>query len=421
MATNVNLTPTMITRKALMILHQKTNFLGGVNRQYDDRFAQSGAKIGQTLNVRMPTKYTVRTGATISYQEHYERSTPLTCDSQYGVDLSFTSVELTMDIDDFAERVLEPGMAQLAARIEGDCMSDGYKLVPNYTNATTNGLLTYKRFQQGGANITAELGPTSNRTAVMNPDSIVEFNDAVKGLFQSDSNIRQQYREGIMGRTGGFDVFENTLTPAHTTGSLAGSPVTNGTALGTANTSNVWASQTAMQVDGATSATTLKAGDIVTFSGVYAVHPETKTNTGKLRSFVVQSDVTLTTAATSYTVTVKPGVIYGSGNSYQNSVLSGVSDTDGLTVTLIGAVSSAFGQDLQFHRDAWAFVTADLEDVSQYGAWGARRTQDGISMRLAKQYNITDDSFPCRVDILFGFDGLYPELANRHMYEQDLL
>ena len=412
----------MITRKALAILHQKLNFVGNVNRQYDDRFAQTGAKIGTALNVRMPAKYTVRTGATLSAQDYTERSTPLNVSSQYGVDVSFTSVELTMSLDDFSERVLDPAMAQLAAKIEGDCLADAYKLVSNYTNATTNALMTYKYFQQGGSNITKKLGPMASRSAIMSPASVVEFNDAVKGLFHQSNQIEKQYREGLMGRTGGFDVYENTLIPSHTTGSLAGSSLTNGTALGTGTTTqNTWVSQTTLSVDGATSATTLKAGDIITLSGVYDVQPETKGNYGKLKTFVVQSDVTLTTQATAYSVVVKPGMIYGTGNAYQNCVLSGVANTDGLTVTRIGAASSGFGQDLQFHKDAFVFATADLEDVSRYGAWGSRATQDGISLRVARQYAISSDTVPCRIDVLFGFAGLYPELANRHMYELDLL
>lgn len=418
---NSILTPTMITREALRVLHQQCNFIGNVNRQYDDRFAQTGAKIGNTLNVRMPPKYSVRTGATLSTQDHVERSTPLVVSSQYGVDVSFTSVELTLDLDDFSERVIKPAMAQLAAEIEADCMADAYRWVPNYTNATTDGLITYKRFQQGGANLTKELAPRMDRTTILTPDSQVEFNDAVKGLFQSSENIRRQYREGLMGRTGGFDVYENTLLPSHTTGTFAGTPLTNGASLGVTTTANSWTSQTDLSIDGATSGTTLKAGDIITLSGVYAVHPESKANLGKLRTFVVQSDVTLTTAATAYTVTVKPGLITGSGNAYQNCALSGVSDTDGLTVSLIGAVNSAFNQDLQFHKDAFVFATADLEDMSAYGAWGSRAVQDGISMRIVQQYQISSDTRPCRFDVLFGFAPLYNELANRHLYEQDLL
>jgi hypothetical protein len=216
-------------------------------------------------------------------------------------------------------------------------------------------------------------------------------------------------------------VYENTLVPTHTTGTLdSAAALTTGANLGTSTTANAWVSQTDLSVDGVT-ADTLLAGDIITIDGVYDVHPETKSTRGKLKTFVVQSDVTLTTAATVYTVTVKPGLIYGSGNAYQNCALSGISDLDDNTVTLIGATNSGFGQDLQYHKDAFVFATADLEDVSKYGAWGARAQKDGISMRIARQYAIASDTVPCRIDVLWGFAGLYPELANRHMYELDLL
>lgn len=416
MATNSLLNPTMITRECLRVLHQKCNFIGNVNRQYDDRFAQSGAKIGTGLNIRMPSKYSVRTGATLSAQEHIERSTPLNVSSQYGVDVSFTSVELTMNLDDFSKRFIDPAMAQLAAKIESVCITDAYKLVNNYTNGTTDSKITYKYFQQGGANITNNLAPLSQRAAILSPDSMVDFMDTTKALFHDDQGLKKQWREGMMGRTGGFDVFENTLTPGHTTGSLAGSPLTTGAALGTSTTANAWSSQTDIDIDGATSGGTVTAGEIVTFDTVYDVHPESKVSTGKLKTFVVQDAETVVTAGT-VTLTVKPAMIYGSGNGFQNCTMAG--NTDGLTVTRIGAASSAFGQDLQFHKDAFVFATADLEDVSQYGAWGARETMDGISMRIAKQYDIANDAVPCRIDVLFGFAGLYPELANRHMYETD--
>lgn len=417
---NSILTMTHITREALRVLHQKLNFVGNVNRQYDDQFARTGAKIGQTLNVRMPSKYTVRTGASLSVQDHVERSTPLSVTSQYGVDVSFSSVDMTMSLDDMSKRVLQPAMAQLAAKIESDALAAAYKLVPNYTNASTDGLITYKRFQGNGKNLTEKLAPLSGRSALLTPFSTVEFNDTTKGLFQASQNIAEQYREGQLGRTGGFDVYENTLLPAHTTGSLAGSPLTNGTALGTTTTGNSWSSQTTLSIDGATSATTIKAGDIITLSGVYAVHPESKVNTGKLATFVVQADVTLTTSANAYDVVVKPALITGTGNAFQNCVLSGVANTDGLTVSRIGAASSAFGQDLFFHEDAFIFATADLVDVSQYGAKCVREVMDGISMRWVQQYDISSDYVAGRFDILWGFAGAYPELASRHMYELDL-
>jgi hypothetical protein len=414
------LTPTMITREAARILHQEGTFLSNVNRQYDDKFANTGAKIGTALNLRLPSKYSVRTGATFSGQDHVERSTPFNLSSQYGVDVSFTTVDRTMSLDDFSKRVLKPAMKQLAAKIEYDALALAYKYVNNYTNATTNAKLTYAYLQRGGAIMTNELCPQGDRTAILNPLSSVEFLDATKGLFAAQSNLNEQFREGMMGRTGGFDIGENTLLPAHTTGSLAGTPLTDGSTLGTSTTANAWVSQTVLEIDGATSTTTLKAGDIITLSGVYAVHPESKQNTGRLQNFVVQSDVTFTTAADNYSVTVKPGMIYGSGNAFQNVALSGVANTDGLTVTRIGAASTAFAQDLFFHKDAFVFGTADLEDVSPYGASCARANTDGISLRWVQQYAAGSDTVAGRFDILWGFAPLYPELAVRHLTTQSI-
>jgi hypothetical protein len=220
----------------------------------------------------------------------------------------------------------------------------------------------------------------------------------------------------MLGRTSGFDVYENTYLPSHETGDLAGSPLTTGTALGTSTTSaNTWVSQTQLTVDGATTTTDLKQGDIITLASVYEVHPESKVNTGKLKRFVVQQDKTITN---DQTFDVKPGMIYGVGNAYQNCVLSGSADTDGLVVTKIGVAGQTYGENLAFHKDAFVFATADLVDVTEFGAWGSRQTMDGISMRLARQYNITDDSVPARFDILYGFAALYPELAVRNRFSQ---
>lgn len=402
-------------------MHQEGTFLSNVNRHYSSEFANSGAKIGQSVNLRLPSRYSVRTGATFSGQDHVERSTPFAVSSQYGVDVSFTTVERTMSLDDISARILKPAMKQLAAKIEGDAMAAAYKYVNNYVNATTNAKLTYAYLQRAGALMSQELTPSGDRTALLQPLSMVEFLDATKGLFAAQSNLNEQFREGMMGRTGGFEVGETINLPSHTTGSLAGSPLTDGTSLGNALTTASWTSTTVLQIDGATSTTTIKAGDIITLSGVYAVTPENKVNTGRLQTFVVQSDVTLTTAADDYAVTVKPAMIYGSGNPHQNCVLSGVANSDGLTVTRIGAASTAFAQDLFFHKDAFVFGTVDLIDVSQFGAKCSRAVSDSISLRFIEQYDAGPDTVVGRFDVLWGFAPLYPELAVRHLTTQSLL
>jgi hypothetical protein len=418
---NAYLTNTVITREAARILHQGDNFMNSINVEYQDQFARTGAKAGNTIGMRLPSKYKARKTATFAGQDHVERSTPLAVLSQWGIDVSFSTYDRTMSLDDFSKRFLQPAVKQLTAEVAGQVMSDAYKWVWNYTNGTTDTRITYKYFQKNGSNITNELGPVSDRTALLTPDSTVEFLDVTKGLFAAQSNLNEQFREGIMGRTGGFDVGENTMLPAHTTGTLAGSPLTDGTALGTSTTANAWVSQTTLQIDGATAGTTVKAGDIITLSCVYRVHPETKANTGKLQTFVVQSDVTLTTAADDYAVVVKPGMIYGSGNAFQNCALSGVANTDGLTVSRIGAANTQFAQDLFFHKDAFAIAFVDLQDVSEYGAKCSKVNTDRVAIRFVEQYGASDDVVKHRLDVCFGAALLLPELASRHLTTASLL
>jgi hypothetical protein len=408
------LTPTQIVRESARILHENLQFVGSVNRAYDGRFAVDGAKIGTTLGVRMPARYTVETGATLSaYNEHVERSTPLSVTSQVKVAVSFSSAELTLSLDMFSDRVLKPAVTQLAAHIENDCLARAYKMVANYTG-TTSTQMTFKQFQQGGQALTESLAPRSDRTALLNPLSVVEFNDSTKGLFQNSQNISQQYREGMLGRTGGFDVMESTFIPVHTRGTyVSANGLTTGTTQGVSATTNTWAATSTIDIDGATSGVTFKAGDVMTFgtvaAGVLDINPETKVSLGRLKKFVVTADATVVTAGT-VTLTIAPAMIYGVGNSYQNCALS-IANTDGMTPGIFGVASTAYGQNLQFHKDAFMFATADL--VMPEGVWGARTVQDGISMRIVKDYAIASDTQPCRIDVLYGFNQLYPELAAR--------
>jgi hypothetical protein len=217
---NTLLTPTAVTRKALQILHQKLNFVGNINRTYDDSFANSGAKIGDSLKIRLPNEYTVRTGANLSTQDTTETSTTLQIATQKGVDITFSSAELTLSLDDFSSRILEPAMAVLAANIEADALNmykDVYNTVDNDGNA-----ISFLNIMQGRKLLNDSLAPMdNNRAALLSTDHTAKLVDALKGLFQDSNAIKQQYREGMMGRTGGFDFYENTLLANHQTGTAA--------------------------------------------------------------------------------------------------------------------------------------------------------------------------------------------------------
>lgn len=390
---NSILTPTAVTRKALQILHQKLNFVGNVNRQYDDSFAQTGARIGDSIKIRLPNQYTVRTGASISTQDTAESSTTLQVATQKGVDTTFTSAELTMSLDDFADRILEPAMAVLAANIEADAFNmalDVYNNVNNVGSAITlNKVLGARKM------LTDNLVPGDKRRLILNTQDNLDLVDGLKGLFQDSNEIAKQYRDGMVGRTAGFgDIYENTLLPSQTTGTAASA---------TTYTVN-GASQTGSGVVVATGSTTFKKGDIVTFAGCNRVHPETKADTGVLQSFVVTADY----AGGAGTLAISPAIVTSGGRQNVSA-----SPTNGGAVTKVGGASAVYKPSLAFHQNAFTFATVDLEDVSKYGAWGAREVFDGISLRIARQYAINSDTIPCRIDVLYGYKTIRPEMACR--------
>lgn len=393
---NALLTPTMVTRKALMILHQKLNFIGSINRQYDDSFAKSGAKIGDSLKIRLPNEYTVRSGANLSTQDTNERSVTLAVSNQKGVDVTFSSAEMTLSIDDFAERILEPAMAVLAANIEADALSmalDVYQAVNNVGNA-----ITLKNALQARKALTDALAPSSNRTLLLNTQDNLDLVDGLKGLFQDSTEIARQYREGAVGRTAGFgDIYENTLLPSQTTGTALS--VTTYTVNGavTANGSS------AVTVASAGS-TTFKKGDVFTVAGCNRVHPETKADTGALQQFVVTADY----AGGAGSLQFAPA-IYTSGGS-QNVTAGGL--PNGAALTKIGGASAVYKPSLAYHRDAFTFATADLV-MPQGVDFAAREVYDGLSMRIVRQYAISTDTMPCRIDILYGYKTLRAQLAAR--------
>lgn len=395
---NALLTPTMITREALRILHQKLNFVKTVQRQYDDRFAKAGAKIGQILQIRKPNRYTVSTGASLSPQDTTEQKVDLTVSTQKHVDTTFSSVELTMSLDDFSKRILEPGMAQLASAIEADALNM-YQQVYEQTGSATSPINALTPVLQARKRLNNNLTPMDGaRTALLNTDANVTLVDALKGLFHSSSEITEQYEEGTMGKTAGFTFRENTLIPTHTPGSWGTTPLVDG------------ASQTGatLNVKGLTATTgTIKKGDVFTLGGVYGVHPETKQSFGYLQKFVATADLTADSAGKG-ALSISPSIV----TSGALQTVSG-SPADGATITYDGTASTAYGLSLLYHKDAFAFATADLEDVSQYGAWGAREVYDGISMRIARQYAIGTDTVPCRIDVLYGYVATYPQLACR--------
>lgn len=390
---NTILTPTAVTREILRILHQKANFIGTINRDYDDSFANSGAKIGTSLKIRTPNQFSVRTGAVLDVQDVQESSVTLTVATQKGVDINFSSAELTMELDDFSKRILDPAISALVATVENDVISNVYKNVYSVVD-NAGSAMSYAKLLEGEARLVKHLTPMSERSLMWHPQAHADMVSAWSTLFNDSKEISKQFREGMIGRAVGFDHYRSTHMPIFTSGTETGTTMTvNG------------ANQTGSVITVSNgSSKTLVAGDVVTFAGCNRVHPETKTDSGELQRFVVTSAVT----AGGLSIAISPSIV--TSGATQNV---SASPTDTGTVTkLLGAASSATDVSLAYHKDAFTFVTADL--VMPKGVdFAAREVLDGISVRVVRQYDINNDQFPCRIDILYGYKTVRPQLAVR--------
>jgi hypothetical protein len=389
MANNL-LTPTAIVRESLRILHQKCNFIGTINRQYDDSYAKKGAKIGDSLKIRLPNKYTVTTGRVLDVQDTTESSVTLQVATQKHVGMNFTMAERTLSMDDFSTRYIEPAVNVLAASIESDAVSM-YKDVYNQVN-NVGSAATFAKLLAGRKMLVDELVPAGRWIANLNTQDNVDLVDALKGLFHKEAELSKQYKDGLMGHTAGFDFYENTHWTEHTSGTDASNCTVNG------------ASQTGASITITNgSSKTFKQGDVVTFAGCNRVHPESKVDTGVLQTFVVTEDE----AAGGVSLAISPSIV--TSGATQNC---SASPTNAGTVTKHGGASAVYGTSMLYHPDAFTLATVDMEMPQD--VWGSRQVLDGISMRIIRQYDITNDMYPCRLDVLYGKKTVRAELAARY-------
>ena len=396
---NSLLTIDMITRKSLQMLENNLVITRNVNRQYDDSFAVEGAKIGSTLRIRLPDRALVTDGAALQVQDDNEQFTTLSVSSQKHIGVNFTSAELTMQLDDFADRVLKPRISQLAASIDAD-VANAYKSIGQSvgTPGTTPGTsLVLLQAQQKLNESAAGMSP---RYATVNPAANAGLVEGMKGLFNPTDTISKQFKNGMMG-TGvlGYDEINMSQSiKVLTTGTR-----TNGTVTSTVSTQGT----STLSLTGVGASATIKQGEVFTIAGVFAVNPQTRESTGSLQQFVVTADAVASGGGVA-SVTVFPA-IYTSAHALATVDAFPVATA---AVTFVGSASSQYPQNLVYHKDAITFATADLL-LPQGVDMASRAVHNGISLRIVRQYDINNDRMPCRIDVLYGYSVIRPQMAAR--------
>lgn len=400
---NSLLTIDMITNEALMVLENQLSFSKQVNRDYDDQFAKTGAKIGDTLNIRKPVRYVTRSGPALQVQNSVETSVPVTL-TQQGCDISFSTKDMTLSVDEFSDRFLKPAIASVANTIDYDGLQlyrDVYNLVGT-PGTTPNALLTYLN-----AGVKLDNGAAPNdglRAVVVNPQAQATLVNALTTIFNPTKAISDQYEEGTMGRAAGFKWTMDQNVRPHTFGTIAGAsaPVV-------ATTSVTGA--TSIALSGLTDGDVINRGDVFTVAGCYSVNPQNRASTGQLQQFVATAAVTAAGGGLA-TVVVSPTITFAPGAQQNQTVDSLPVATAAVTFAGNSAVISP--QNMAFHRDAFTLACADLMMPGGVDMAARKRSKSlNMSMRMVRAYDINNDRLPARIDVLYGWTTMRPELAVR--------
>ncbi len=397
---NQLLTSSVITREALRIFKNTNLFLRNIDTQYDNSFAKTGAKIGDTLRIRLPNEYAVRTGKVAVPQDTIERSVPLTVSTQQGVDVQFSSAEKALSLDDFSNRVLLPAMNSLAGQIAVNVMqsAEGFSnLTFKGRNADNSGTIQTpdaSTWLDAGAQLdltgTPRMNSKGNRKVILDPRTQARTVSSLAGLFNNQQKVGEQYKTGEMGMdTLGFDWGVDQTVIKHTNGTYSAGNV-NG------------ANQTGSTLVVSAITGTLNKGDVISIAGVFGVNPVTKATTGELRQFVVTANV----AAGSTQVPIYPAIV--AGNVPFGTVSA--SPANGAAITLVGGAGVTFRKNFAMDPLAMTLATADLplpDGVNR----ASRESYDGISLRFIEGYDVYNDVFVSRFDILYGWAVIRPEWA----------
>jgi len=382
----------MITNEAVRLFTQSNAFLRTVNRQYDDQFARTGAKIGNTLRIRLPNDYVVNQGPAITPQGTNEQNTTLAVATQANVPVEFGTAVRTMSLDDYSERILAPAVNRLAAYVANDLMNvatTSANIAPNFSSGTTLISPSASTWLQAGANLTNNLAPGMDRKIIMDALTQARTVSSLAGLFNPQRKIGEQYETGMLTTdTLGFDWMYDQTTQVHTVGTFSAGTVSGG-------------GQTGNTLVTSAITGTLNKGDIITLQGVNAINRLTGADQGVLRQFVVTANVS--SGATS--IPIYPAIV--PAPAAFNTVTA--SPAGGATISLVMAAGSSYRQNFAYYPEAFTLATADLEMPTSGVVEAARAEFDGVAMRMITAYDVMSDNLITRLDCLYGYAAIRPE------------
>lgn len=399
---NTTLTADIVARAAVMQLDNNLVMANKVFRGYETDFSDTvnGYEVGRTISVKRPNDFEVRDGAVVNIQDSTEGKFSITVDQQKGIDFSFTSQELTLDIKDLSERVIKPAMIQLANKIDTDLFAL-YKDISNWVGTPGETINSNQDFSKMPERLDEMSVPQSMRCAVMAPADHWGLIGAQTALL-NDGLVGSAYTKGSLGNIGGVETYMAQNVPIHTVGSDVTTVTVNQSIV--TGTTTYAATKDSDQQTMTIAGGTLNAGDVFTIADVNAVNAVTKADLGFLKQFTVVS-------YSSNTLVFSPALIW-TGAHQTGAIASGVTDLNTKAMVFKGTAATGYRQNMTFCPEAFAFVAVPM--ISPPGAVDVgRRSYKNTNVRVIPGYDHTNDKSTWRLDVLYGVKTIDQRLAVR--------
>lgn len=403
---NTVITPTWVSKDTAMYWKNSIRLIGQAKRGYGKEWQNlpEGAKIGYTVQQRVPTAPIINEGQALQQQPYINQTVPISLTHQLQAACGWSTADDTVEIEEVRERWTEPAGKSMGAKCDALFGQEVYKAVYMTIGTPGTSITDNNVFMDGVARL-ANMGAAEDLSAVLDPKAmarIVASNFAIFNLPGGNRNFKTGQFSGE--QFGIDDWFQDPFMPTHTTGTFTSStPVISG--------ANQTGSTLAISGMGTYA---LKAGDTFKIAGVNFVNQVGKNDTGDLGEFALQVDVSGSSTAT---LTFQPPIIL---SGPLQTVVTGPANGAALTFTgATGTVAATMAavtskQSLIFNASAFAFVNAPLAKKLAGAEVGSLRDAEAkVSMRYVEQYNIQTDQEPRRIDMLVGNAPVQPYFAMR--------
>jgi hypothetical protein len=399
---NTLVTCDIVAKESLAVLENMLSFSANVNRDFEDEFSSNmsrGYAPGQTINIKRPPRYTYRAGRVAVPQSTVETTVPLTL-SQGGCDINFTSLERTLSLTKLEDKIMA-AMAPVANEIDRQGLELARTSVYNALNTTgalpTTQALALAAVTDVNTRLDIMAAPRDKRRAfIMSPAMNGATIQGFAGLFNSAGTLSKQFQSGMMVDSLGLAYAMDQNVAVHTNGTQA-----------TAANVVAGANQTGSTLTVNALAGTLTRGTVVSFPTINSVNPQSRADTGEVAQFVITADA----AAGATSISISPAIV--TSGAFQNVTAS---PGNNATMTIHGAASTAYAQNVGYHKDA--FTLAMVPMWAPPGGKGvidvAQKSHKGFTIKVTEFYDGTNDNSIMRLDVLFGWAATYPELATKY-------